>query len=115
MRLISRSLSTGRRKVAEAAACIAAHKTRRVSRRISARRDMPAGQFALPASRRYPIHDEYHATLALSHLLRTVGRTGPQPVEAKQVLSAVRRRWPGVYACEADLVKKVKRTHKLLR
>lgn len=73
---------------------------------------MPAEKFALQDSRRYPIHDEYHATLALSHLLRTM-RFGPRPAEAKEVLAAVRRRWPAVYACEGDLVAKIKRAHKL--
>jgi hypothetical protein len=74
---------------------------------------MPASQFAIPETRRYPIHDEYHATLALSHLLRTAGH-GAKPRDARQVLSAVRRRWPAVYACESDLVTKVRRAHKLV-
>jgi len=95
------------------AACVAATRTRRVSRRVSVRRRMSSGSFALPSEKRFPIHDAYHATLALSHLLRVAGRHGADPKNARRVLAAVKRKWPSVYRCEMDLVKKIRWAHRL--
>lgn len=74
---------------------------------------MPEKAFAIPESRTFPIHDAYHATSALSHLLRIAGRHGSQPAVAKKVLQAVHKRWPDVYACESDLVAKIRKVHHL--
>jgi hypothetical protein len=67
----------------------------------------------LPKIRRYPIHDAYHAMLALTHLLRVGGRHGARTTEARAVLAAVRKRWPAVISCEKDLVTKIRKVHKL--
>lgn len=91
---------------------------RKTSRRTSSRNKQPASDFALPG-KRYPLYDAYHATLALSHLLRVAGRHGPRKnkasrkKEARLVIRAVRKRWPGVYACEGDLLAKVRKAHRL--
>lgn len=94
-------------------ACTPAHKTKKIPRKLSARRKLSAATFVFRKERRFPIHDAYHATLALSHLVRIAGRTGPHPATAKKVLSAVKRYWPGVYACESALIKKIRKLHQL--
>jgi hypothetical protein len=67
--------------------------------------------FALPNERRYPIHDAYHAELALTHLLRSAGRHGANPGVARKVLAAVNKRWPNVVSCHVDLVAKIRKAH----
>jgi hypothetical protein len=54
------------------------------------RRDLPEDAFALP-NRRYPIHDEKHARLALA----MVARFG-KPGEKKKVQAAVHKRYPNI-------------------
>lgn len=111
-----RKKSTGRRRSKgrqRSSGCVPAKRTVKVPRLLTKRRSLPAAAFALPEERRYPIPDEYHATLALSFLVRTAGRHGPRPEEARKVLSAVRHYWPGVYRCEADLVAEAKRRNKV--
>jgi len=54
------------------------------------RRDLPEDVFALP-NRRYPIHDEKHARLALAMVVR-FGSTK----EKKRVQAAVHRRYPNI-------------------
>ncbi len=88
--------------------CVPAKRSKKIPRLKTRRRSLPAGAFALPETRRYPIPDAYHATLALTFLLRTIGRHGPRPDEAKKVLSAIRHFWPDVYDCEYDLVSEIK-------
>lgn len=81
------------------------------------RDNLPDSAFAIPEYRAFPIPDAYHATLALGALLRTYGRQwdiatdkerGDYRWEAKKVLAAVKRKFPGVYKCEQDLVDKVR-------
>ena len=93
------------------AACTPAHRTSKLPPQL--RKRLPASKktFAIPESKSYPIHDPYHATLALGALLRVAGRHGPDPKIASRVLAAVHKRWPGVYACERDLVSKIKSRH----
>jgi hypothetical protein len=101
---------------AHAAACQIAGRTDKVARSLAARMQMKPGKFAIPRERKFPIHDIYHAKLALSHLMRMIGRHGLHPnykAEAKKVLAAVKRHWPSVYACEADLVKEIRKAYKL--
>jgi hypothetical protein len=99
------------------AACTPVRKTRKVARRVTQRRKLPGRIFAIPESRKFPIHDAYHANLALGHLMRMVGRHGLHAEyksdEARKVLSAVRKHWPSVYACEADLVRRIKKEYRL--
>lgn len=105
-----RSRSKGRSK---GPLCVPARRTVKLPSKLSARRRLPAQVFALPEERRYPLPDAYHATLALSFLVRVAGRHGPRPEEARKVLSAVRHYWPDVYKCEADLVAEAKRRNKV--
>lgn len=93
--------------------CIPAPKTKKVGRKKAERAKVAKKLYAIPEERRFPIHDAYHATLALSHLLRSAGRHGADPTTARKVLAAVRRHWPEVIACEGDLVTKIKKRHEL--
>lgn len=98
------------------AACTPVHKTRKIARKISQRRKMSGRLFALPTERKFPIHDAYHAKLALTHLERMIGRHGfhkEYASEARKVLAAVRKHWPGVVACEEDLVRKIRSQFRL--
>jgi hypothetical protein len=91
-------------------------RTKKLPERIKARRKMMGRVFALPEERAYPLTDAYHATLALSALMRVVGRHGVNEENrrrARLVLAAVRKRFPGVYAGEADIVASVKRAYGL--
>jgi hypothetical protein len=97
-------------------ACTPVRRTRKVAHKITRRRKMSGRLFAIPESRKFPIPDAYHAELALTHLMRIVGRHGlhtSYKAEARKVLSAVKKHWPSVYACEADLVRKIKKEYKL--
>ena len=89
----------GRRKPV---VCDATKRTPKLSKRKRA--DLPLSEYAIPGRRAYPIPDEYHATLALQSLIRVAGRHGPRKNDARKVILAVKRRWPGVYICEFDLV-----------
>jgi hypothetical protein len=93
--------------------CIPTSKTKKVGRKKAERAKLPKKLYAIPEGRRFPIHDAYHATLALSHLLRSAGRHGADPTTARKVLAAVRKHWPEVTACEKDLVGKIKKKHGL--
>jgi hypothetical protein len=93
--------------------CIPAPRTKKVGKKKAERAKLPKALYAIPEERRFPIHDPYHATLALSHLLRSAGRHGADPTTARKVLAAVRKHWPEVIACEQDLVTKIKKRHKL--
>lgn len=55
------------------------HRTEAIPSRVGVRRRMPARTFAVPETRGYPIPDPYHAELALTALLRVVGRHGVTP------------------------------------
>lgn len=93
-----------------------AHRTKAVPNRVATRRRMPARVFAVPETKSYPIPDAYHAELALTALLRVVGRHGKSPEgrrTAREVLAAVRRRYPGVYRREELVVEKVQRKYDL--
>ncbi len=103
----------GSRKITLYPVCEPASRTAKFPRKITERRKAPGKIFALPERRAYPIHDSYHATLALSHLLRTAGRHGPQPEAARRVLAAVRKHWPQVCGCEQAMVAQIKRAHGL--
>jgi len=52
------------------------------------RKDLPKGDFAIPATRRYPIEDAAHARDALA---RSSGKS-----EHKTVAAAVRRKYPKI-------------------
>jgi hypothetical protein len=102
---------TGRSTLATLEACPAVPRTTLTP---AVRAQLPRRLFADPFGRRYPIHDEYHAKLALTHLLRVAGRHGSfDRATAATVLDAVKKRWPDVYRCEADLVSRIKRLYKL--
>jgi hypothetical protein len=93
--------------------CIPAPRTKKVGKKKAERAKLAKELYAIPEGRRFPIHDPYHATLALSHLLRSAGRHGADPATARKVLAAVRKHWPEVIACEQDLVGKIKKKHGL--
>lgn len=57
----------------------------------SARKALSRSEFAVPSRRAYPIEDRSHARNALSR----VAANGT-PAERKQVLAAVRKRYPGI-------------------
>ncbi len=108
-----RSHSRSRSRRRSPAACVPTRRTAPVPRLQTRRRSLPRGAFALPEKRSYPIPDAYHATLALTYLLRTVARHGPRSEDAKKVLSAIRHFYPDVYDCEFDLVSRIKAENKI--
>ena len=119
-----RKASYGRRQLARAtaealSACSAVPRTKKVSSLITERRRMSPAKFAIPEERAYPIHDAYHAKLAIAHLVRSAGRhpglrvSPPGRATARKVLSAVRQHWPEVYGCESDLIHRVKDLYRL--
>jgi hypothetical protein len=55
------------------------------------RRRLRSGSFALPKSRKYPIHDRAHARNALAR----VAQHGTA-AQKRAVRAAVRRRYPGI-------------------
>ncbi|HAW11220.1 MAG TPA: hypothetical protein DCX12_09215 [Chloroflexi bacterium] len=81
---------------------------------MSARRRFAPGEFIFPETRGFPIPDPYHATLALSSLMRIAGRHGVSSesrARARAVLEAVRERFPQVYAGERELVAEIHRAY----
>jgi hypothetical protein len=93
-----------------------AKKTKKLPSRIKGRRKLPSEIFVFPEERSFPIPDAHHAGLALSALMRMAGRHGVDStsrVKARKVLAAVKKRFPGVYAGEADIVAAVKRRYRL--
>lgn len=93
---------------------VPAKRTRALPGRITQRRKVPGREFIFPEDRRYPVPDAYHATLALSSLLRTAGRhgvTSQSRKDASRVLEVVCERFPSVCEGEGDLVEKVRRTY----
>lgn len=88
------------------------------SRASSARKHLPPSEFVVdghlpPSERRFPIPDADHAGRALQSLLRIAGRHGVTEAyrhEALAVLNAVKKKFPGVYRGEHDLVREVMRT-----
>jgi len=98
--------------------CVPAPRTAAIPKRKKARARIPLRDYIFPESRSYPIPDAYHATLALSFMLRTIGRHGMNPKRqerARIVLRTIRDRWPDVYACERDLVREIRREADLRR
>ena len=94
------------------AACAPSRRTKKVGNRNA----MKAGLFAIPDQRKYPIHNAYHAKLALSFLMRVAGRhgtTGDYRKEARQVVAAVKKHLPHVFKCEEDLVVKIRKAYRL--
>lgn len=85
-------------------------RVRQTSRRVDVTRSLAPKDFALPASRQFPIHDAEHAAIALLHLV-FLGQREEFPEIAMKVLTAVRLRWPSVYRAEAATVKRAKRLH----
>jgi hypothetical protein len=59
--------------------------------RAKARKRLKRSSFALPKSRKYPIHDKAHARNALSR----VAQHG-SPAQKKAVRKAVRRKYPSI-------------------
>lgn len=93
---------------------VPAKRTRALPGRITQRRKVSGREFVFPEDRRYPIPDAYHATLALSSLLRTAGRhgvTSRSREDARKVLEVVCDRFPSVCEGESDLVEQVRRTY----
>jgi hypothetical protein len=93
---------------------VPARRTGKVPRKITARRRVAPGKFVFPETRGFPIPDPYHATLALSSLMRIAGRhgvTSESRARAHEVLRAVRERFPRVYAGERDLVAEINRAY----
>ena len=96
---------------------VTAKKTRAIPKRVAARKKLAPGDFVFPDEMAYPIPDAYHAGLALQALIRTVGRHGVDHgsrVRALKVLKAVRRRFPGIYGGEHNLVDEVKLRYRLI-
>ena len=56
-----------------------------------ARKNIPTGEFALPAQRKYPIHDRIHARNALAR----VAQHGT-PSEKSEVRSKVHAKYPDI-------------------
>ena len=95
---------------------VSAAKTKAIPKRVKVRRALPAGEFVFPEERAYPIPDAYHAGLALQALIRTAGRHGvdfDSRCRALKVLKAVRRRFPGIYRGEGNLVEGIKRIYRI--
>jgi hypothetical protein len=93
---------------------VPARRTGKVPRKMSARRRFAPGEFIFPETRGFPIPDPYHATLALSSLMRIAGRHGVSSesrARARAVLEAVRERFPQVYAGERELVAEIHRAY----
>jgi hypothetical protein len=93
---------------------IPVHHTKKLPRKITGRRRLDARDFVFPEERRFPIPDAYHATLALSSLMRVAGRhgvTSESRSRARAVLEAVKERYPKVFAGERDLVDEIRRTY----
>ncbi len=90
--------------------CLPLTHTHRIGRRVDQRKAMKPSAFAIPSERAYPIHDPYHAEMALTHLIRT-GTKHPDAKRAKKVLAAIHKKWPKVYTCHMDLVAKAKAAH----
>lgn len=59
------------------------------------RKSLPKESFAIPETRRYPIHDRAHAANALAR----VAQNGT-PEEKARVKAAVCRRYPDMPACK---------------
>ena len=96
---------------------VTATKTRAIPKRVAARRKLAPGDFVFPDEMAYPIPDAYHAGLALQALIRTAGRHGvdyDSRIRALKVLKAVRKRFPGIYGGEHNLVEEVKRRYRLI-
>lgn len=96
---------------------VSAAKTKAIPKRVKVRRSLPPSDFVFPKERAYPIPDAYHAGLALQALIRTAGRHGTDfdsRVRALKVLKAVKRRFPGIYEGESNLVDKVRRIYRIL-
>lgn len=74
------------------------------------RRRLPRSAFLIPEDRSFPVVDgsgkpsRDHATMALVGLLR---RRNTKSV-ARRVLAGVKKRFPGVYDCEQDLVESIR-------
>lgn len=85
-------------------------RVRPTSRRPAATRSLPASAFALPESRKFPIHDQEHAAVAILHLAR-LGKQQKNPAMAAMVLAAIKRRWPAVYRAERASVRKAIQAH----
>jgi len=86
------------------------HRTKAIPNRVGIRRRMPASAFAVPETHAYPIPDAYHAELALTALLRVVGRHGVSAEgrrTAREVLAAVRHKFPRVYQKEQEIVAEI--------
>ena len=92
-------------------------KTKAIPKRVGIRRKLSPKDFVFPDEMAYPIPDAYHAGLALQALIRTAGRHGVDHgsrVRALKVLKAVRKRFPGIYGGEHNLVEEVKRRYRLI-
>ena len=86
------------------------HRTKAIPNRVSVRRRMPGSAFAVPETKSYPIPDAYHAELALTALLRVVGRhgvTAEGKKTSREVLRTVRHKCPTVYRKEEDVVAEI--------
>ena len=102
------------------ASCEVTHQTPAQPKRTRTRRRF-GGPYIFPGKSagqrpRFPIPDAYHAKLALSALERIAGRHGtgqPYKTEARKVLSAVKKRFPHVYACEGPLVAAIRARYSL--
>lgn len=95
---------------------VTARKTKAIPRRAVARRWLPASSYVFPTERAYPIPDAHHAGLALQALLRVAGRHGVDAGSrrrAARVLAVVRRRFPGIYEGERNLVTEVRSRYRL--
>ena len=58
-----------------------------------ARKSMPASDFAIPATRQYPIEDASHARNALARVAR---RQNGTPAQKAEVKAAVKKKYPNI-------------------
>ena len=95
---------------------IMARKTKAIPKRAAIRKKLPISDYVFPEERSFPIPDAYHGGLALQALLRIAGRHGVDPelrAKAAKVLGAVKKKFPGIYKGEHNLVSSVKRQYHL--
>lgn len=86
------------------------HRTKAIPNRVGVRCRMPESAFAVPETRSFPIPDAYHAELALTALLRIEGHYGVTTEgkrTAREVLAAVRHKFPAIYAREERVVAEI--------
>lgn len=95
---------------------VMARKTKAIPKRVAIRQKLSTSDYVFPKELAFPVSDAYHAGLALQALLRVAGRHGineESKIRAAKVLNTVKKRFPGIYKGEHNLVSDVKRQYHL--